>query len=118
MDNPARLFGIRREQRQRKLGRDAVAAKSTTTVTIVPILLPIAQSVYGIDPFHFGVVICINIVLGLLTPPVGTGLYIASAAAGIAPARVFAAFLPFLATTVLVLILLSWQPWLVTLLVR
>ena len=87
-------------------------------IMIVPILLPIAQSVYGIDPFHFGVVLCINIVLGLLTPPVGTGLYIASAAAGVAPARVFAAVLPFLATTVLVLILLSWQPWLVTLLVR
>lgn len=87
-------------------------------IMIVPILLPIAQSVYGIDPFHFGVVLCINIVLGLLTPPVGTGLYIAAAAAGVAPARVFAAVLPFLATTVLVLILLSWQPWLVTLLVR
>ncbi len=87
-------------------------------IMIVPILLPIAQSVYGIDPFHFGVVLCINIVLGLLTPPVGTGLYIASAAAGIAPARVFVAVVPFLATTVLVLILLSWQPWLVTLLVR
>ena len=41
--------------------------------------------------------------LGLLTPPVGTGLYIASAAASIAPARVFVAVLPFLATTVLVL---------------
>ncbi|TDI47194.1 MAG: TRAP transporter large permease [Acidobacteria bacterium] len=87
-------------------------------IMIVPILLPIAQSVYGIDPFHFGVVLCINIVLGLLTPPVGTGLYMASAAAGVAPAKVFVALLPFLATTVVVLILLSWQPWLVTALVR
>ena len=51
-------------------------------ILVVPLLLPIAQSAYGIDPFHFGVVLCINIVLGLLTPPVGTGLYIASAAAG------------------------------------
>jgi TRAP-type C4-dicarboxylate transport system permease large subunit len=63
-------------------------------------------------------VLCINIVLGLLTPPVGTGLYMASAAARVAPAKVFVAVLPFLATTVVVLILLSWQPWLVTALVR
>jgi tripartite ATP-independent transporter DctM subunit len=87
-------------------------------IMVVPILLPIAQSVYGIDPFHFGVVLCINIVLGLLTPPVGTGLYLSSAAAGVAPARVFVALLPFLATTVAVLILLSWQPWLVTVFIR
>ena len=87
-------------------------------IMIVPILLPIAQSVYGIDPFHFGVVLCINIVLGLLTPPVGTGLYMASAAARVAPAKVFVTVLPFLTTTVLVLILLSWQPWLVTALVH
>lgn len=87
-------------------------------IMIVPILLPIAQNVYGIDPFHFGVVLCINIVLGLLTPPVGTGLYIAAASAGVAPARVFAAVLPFLVTTVIVLVLLSWQPWLTTGLTR
>lgn len=83
-------------------------------IMVVPILLPIAQTEYGIDPFHFGVVLCINIVLGLLTPPVGTGLYIAASSAGVAPARVFAAVLPFLLTTTIVLVLLSWQPWLVT----
>ena len=87
-------------------------------IMVAPILLPIATGVYGIDPFHFGVVMCINLVLGLLTPPVGTGLYVASAAAGIPPGRVFVAVLPFLVTTAVVLGLVSWQPWLATALVR
>lgn len=89
---------------------DGIAA----IILVVPILLPIAQDVYGISPFHFGVVVCINLVLGLLTPPVGAGLFIAARMANVAPTRIFVVLLPFLATTVLLLVLLSWQPWLVT----
>ena len=40
-------------------------------IMTVPILLPIATEVYGIDPRHFGVVAVVNLVLGLLSPPVG-----------------------------------------------
>jgi len=83
-------------------------------IMIVPILLPIAQKVYDIDPYHFGVVISINLVLGLLTPPVGTGLYIASQVANIRPGRVFVAIIPFFLVVLLLLVLLSWQPVLVT----
>ncbi len=89
---------------------DGIAA----LILIVPLLLPVAMNVYGISPFHFGVIICINMVLGLLTPPVGTGLFVASAAANVPPGKIFVALLPFLLTTVVVLILLSWQPALVT----
>ena len=83
-------------------------------IMIVPILLPIAQRVYGIDPYHFGVVISINLVLGLLTPPVGTGLYIASHVAKVKAGKVFMAILPFFLVVLMMLILLSWQPLLVT----
>jgi TRAP-type C4-dicarboxylate transport system permease large subunit len=79
------------------------------------LLLPIAIGSYGIDPFHFGVVVCINLVLGILTPPVGTGLFISATLADIKPGSIFIALLPFLLVTILVLVLLSWQPWLVTL---
>lgn len=89
---------------------DGIAA----LILVVPILLPIAQTQYGIDPFHFGVVVCINLVLGLLTPPVGAGLFITTAMTGVRPGDLFRKLIPFLATTVVVLILLSWQPWLVT----
>jgi tripartite ATP-independent transporter DctM subunit len=89
---------------------DSIAA----LIVVVPLLLPIAQSNYGIDPFHFGVVVCINLVLGILTPPVGTGLFISATLAKVSPGRIFVALAPFLVVTVLVLVLLSWQPWLVT----
>ena len=84
-------------------------------ILVVPLLLPIAIGSYGIDPFHFGVVVCINLVLGILTPPVGTGLFVSATLAEIKPGSIFAALLPFLLVTIVVLVLLSWQPWLVTL---
>lgn len=89
---------------------DGIAAM----IIVVPILLPIAQQSYGVDPFHFGVVVSINLVLGLLTPPVGAGLYIASAAAGVKPGAIFKALAPFLAATLCALVLLSWRPEIVT----
>ena len=87
-------------------------------IMIVPILLPVAVSQFGIDPVQFGIILAINLVLGLLTPPVGAGLYVAAGAAGTQPGPVFKALLPFLFTAVLVLLLLSWQPQLITLLLR
>ena len=92
---------------------DGIAA----LILVVPILLPVAQSVYGIGPFHFGVIVCMNIVLGLLTLPVGAGLFVASSAAQVPLGKLFIALLPFLLTTLIVLVLLSWQPTLVTALI-
>ena len=89
---------------------DSIAA----LIVVVPLLLPIAQANYGIDPFHFGVVVCLNLVLGILTPPVGAGLFISAALARVAPGRIFIALAPFLLVVISVLVLLSWQPELVT----
>ena len=93
---------------------DGIAA----LILVVPILLPIAQENYGIDPFHFGVVVCINLVLGLLTPPVGAGLFVTTAMTDVKPGELFRSLMPFLLTTLVVLVLLSWQPWLVTALIE
>lgn len=92
---------------------DGIAA----LIMVVPILMPIAVDVFGIDPYHFGVVVCINLVLGLLTPPVGAGLYVTASMARASPTAVFRALLPFLVSTLAVLVLLSWQPILVTVLI-
>lgn len=89
---------------------DGIAA----LILLVPILLPVATQVYGINPYHFGVVMCINLTLGLLTPPVGTALYVAARVTGATPAEILRPLLPFLVATLLILILLCWQPYLVT----
>ena len=93
---------------------DAIAA----LILVVPILLPIAMKSYGIDPFHFGVVICLNLVIGLLTPPVGTALYVAANVSGCKPIDIVKPMAPFLFASVAVLFLITVFPALVTLPLR
>ncbi|WP_114388794.1 TRAP transporter large permease [Notoacmeibacter marinus] len=83
---------------------DGIAA----VILITPILLPIATGSYDISPYQFGVVICLNLVLGLLTPPVGIGLYIASSMSGTSPTAILRAIWPFLLAVAIVLVLLSY----------
>lgn len=92
---------------------DGIAA----IILITPILLPIATGSYDINPFQFGVVISLNLVLGLLTPPVGIGLYIASSMGGTSPASILRALWPFLLAVAAVLIVLSYFPALSTALI-
>jgi TRAP-type C4-dicarboxylate transport system permease large subunit len=91
---------------------DGIAA----VILVTPILLPIATGSYDIDPFQFGVVICINLVLGLLTPPVGVGLFIASTASGARIGEILASLWPFLLAVAVILIMLCYWPALSTLL--
>jgi len=85
---------------------DGIAA----LILVVPILLPIATDQFGISPFQFGVVICLNLVLGLLTPPVGTGLFMASAMTGVPPMRLFRSLAPFLLAVCGLLVALCYWP--------
>jgi C4-dicarboxylate transporter, DctM subunit len=79
-------------------------------IMTVPILLPIATEVYGIDPRQFGVVVVVNLVLGLLSPPVGLCFFVAAAVTGAKPGKMFLATLPFFAVACGLLILLSIFP--------
>jgi TRAP-type C4-dicarboxylate transport system permease large subunit len=81
-------------------------------IMTVPILLPIATEIYGIDPRHFGVVIVINLVLGLLSPPVGLCFFVAAAVTGAKPGKMFMVTLPFFGVACVLLVLLSIYPWL------
>nr|CAD6436719.1 TRAP transporter large permease [Rhizobium sp. Q54] len=83
-------------------------------IMTVPILLPIATEVYGIDPIHFGVVVVINLVLGFLSPPVGLCFFVASAVTGAKPGKMFIVTLPFFAASCVLLVLLSIFPQLST----
>ena len=92
---------------------DGIAA----IILITPILLPIAMTSYDISPYQFGVVVCLNLVLGLLTPPVGIGLYIASSMSDTPPGAILRALWPFLLAVAAVLVLLSYFESLSTLLI-
>ncbi|PUU95464.1 TRAP transporter large permease [Halanaerobium sp.] len=79
---------------------------------LAPILLPVMEQV-GIDPVYFGVIMSINLGIGLITPPVGTVLYVATGVANITLEDLVKSILPFLFTLLAVLGLLIAFPQLV-----
>ena len=84
-----------------------------TILLFVPVLFPAAQAM-GIDPVHFGIIVVVNIELGLVTPPVGLNLFVGSTISGLPIERVFRACLPWMAVDVFVLALVTYFPWLST----
>lgn len=78
---------------------------------LVPVLMP-AVLAAGIDPVQFGVIMILNLMIGLLTPPVGMVLFVLSRVAKIPFDRTVRAVMPFMIPLVGVLILISVFPWL------
>lgn len=78
-------------------------------IILTPILLPIAQAT-GMDPVHFGVMISLNLMIGAVTPPVGVLLFIASRIGDVPAGRVARAAVPFLAVSLLVLLVVTFVP--------
>lgn len=87
-------------------------ALAAMTITL-PFLIPLMQT-YGIDPLHLGVVLVLNLMIGLCTPPVGTSLFICAKTAGITIEKMYKAILPFLIPLIAVLFLITYVPGLVT----
>jgi len=76
-----------------------------------PILLPVVTGpIIGMDPIHFGVVMILNLSIGLLTPPVGTALFVGSSISGMKIEKIAKAMLPFYASMVVALLLLTFIP--------
>lgn len=78
---------------------------------LVPVLMP-AVIAAGVDPVQFGVVMVLNLMIGLLTPPVGMVLFVLSRVANISFDRTVRAVVPFLVPLIGVLVLISVFPWL------
>lgn len=82
-------------------------------IVVVPLLMPVVKTL-GIDPIHFGVVCTVATVIGLVTPPVGPGLYIAMVQADIRMGPLFRATIPFLLMVLAMLVLIAAVPALST----
>ncbi|MEO5735126.1 MAG: TRAP transporter large permease [Rubrivivax sp.] len=82
----------------------------TAAITIlVPILLPIATQL-GVDPIHFGLVMVLNLMIGLLHPPMGMVLFVLARVAGLSFERTTMAILPWLIPLLLALIIITYVP--------
>ncbi|BCV23562.1 TRAP transporter large permease [Gelria sp. Kuro-4] len=88
---------------------DAVSALTILT----PVLLPAAKAL-NIDPVLFGVLLALNLSIGVLTPPVGLNLYVVSSIAKLDLVRISKAVLPFLALITLVILIMIFFPATVT----
>jgi tripartite ATP-independent transporter DctM subunit len=82
-------------------------------MVLVPILAPIAATL-GIDPTHFAIVVILNLTIGLITPPVGSLLFVVSSAVDLKVSRLVREMPPFLITHLIVLLLITFIPALST----
>ncbi len=78
---------------------------------LTPILLPVVKSL-GVDPVHFGMIMMVNLGIGLITPPVGTLLFVGSAISKLKMGVIVRAMVPFFAALFIVLMMVTYIPWL------
>jgi tripartite ATP-independent transporter DctM subunit len=76
---------------------------------LTPILLPVVKAV-GVDPVHFGMIMIVNLGIGLLTPPVGSVLFVGSAVGKLPIEKVVRALMPFFALLIIVLGIVTYVP--------
>jgi len=84
---------------------------SPLILILTPILLPVVK-LMGVDPVHFGMIMMVNLGIGLITPPVGTVLFVGSAVAKLKIGVVTKAMMPFFGALFLVLMMVTYLPWL------
>ncbi|OUD08223.1 C4-dicarboxylate ABC transporter permease [Marivivens niveibacter] len=82
-------------------------------VIVAPLVFPIAMEL-GIDPIHLGIIMVVNMEIGMITPPVGLNLFVTSGVAGMPMMKVVKAALPFLAVLFVFLILVTYVPFIST----
>lgn len=85
---------------------DAISAM----MILVPILVPVVTAL-GIDITHFGIIMTVNLAIGMVTPPVGVNLYVACSIAQISIEKISKSVTPFLIAALVALMLITYIPW-------
>ena len=82
---------------------------SAAIIVLAPILAPVAQR-FGIDPVHFGLIMVVNLALGMITPPFGVNLFAACTVARISLDKIIRHLLPFVGVILLCLMVITYVP--------
>jgi len=80
---------------------------------VAPVVFPIAMEL-GIDPIHLGIIMVVNMEIGMITPPIGLNLFVTSGITGMSLMRVVKAALPFVAVLMVFLVIITYVPWIST----
>ena len=83
---------------------------SPLILILTPILLPVVKMI-GVDPVHFGMIMMVNLGIGLITPPVGTVLFVGAAVSKLKIGVVTRAMAPFFVALFIVLLMVTYIPW-------
>jgi C4-dicarboxylate transporter, DctM subunit len=82
---------------------------SASIIVLAPILVPVAMH-FGIDPVHFGMVMVVNLAMGMITPPFGVNLFAACTVAKISLDQIVPRLLPFVAVVLVCLMIITYVP--------
>ncbi|MBR9998975.1 MAG: TRAP transporter large permease [Cyclobacteriaceae bacterium] len=91
----------------------AIMEAGVVLIIFTPILYPLAMSL-GIDPIHFGVIMVMNLMIGVATPPIGVCLFVMSHISGLKVEVLMKSILPFLIPLIIILLIITYVPVLST----
>lgn len=83
---------------------------TSAVLTLTPLLLPVVLQL-GVDPIHFGIMMTINLSIGMFTPPFGLNLFVTQACLKVGTAPIYRGVLPFALLQIAVLFLVTYVPW-------
>lgn len=86
-------------------------------IILVPVLYPVITQI-GVDPLHFGIIIVVNLAIGMVTPPLGVCLFVGCGISGISLEAISKAVWPFILIMIVAVLLLTYVPWISLLLPR
>ena len=73
------------------------------------VLLPVAEAI-GVDPIHFGIIMCVNLAIGFMTPPMGANLFVASNLSKVSVFDIARKAVPFILAFLIALLLITFVP--------
>ena len=82
---------------------------ASAILVLTPLLLPIVQAI-GVDPIHFGIIMTVNLSIGMFTPPFGLNIFVAQALFKVKLANIYPGLVPFIAINIVALGLVTYIP--------
>jgi C4-dicarboxylate transporter DctM subunit len=82
---------------------------TSAILVLTPLLMPLVKTV-GIDPIHFGIVMCANIAIGMFTPPFGLNIFVARSVLGVPLETIYRGVLPFAVVQIAALLIITYWP--------
>ncbi|MGH1464537.1 MAG: TRAP transporter large permease [Cognatishimia sp.] len=87
----------------------AVLDTAASILLLTPLLVPIVKAL-GIDPVHFGIIMTVNLSIGMFTPPFGLNIFVAQAVLGAELRTIYRGIAPYIAISILVLFIITYVP--------